>query len=424
MMSGRRGCRVFVRSIGAVLGALLVLGLSVESLAQPPLGQMSGIPLPDPELPDGTITVRVIRGQVTNNVVNQEVELHQGDNVTMALTDANGRATFSMLSPGAQVQAFTELDGQSLKSQPFTAPGRGGIRVMLVGFDSDAPKLSVRSGIVTFGSDSWIQVELVEESVEVYFFLELVNLNDSPVEPAVPIVFDLPSGAQGTSVLRSSTPQAVANGPRIEVQGPFDSGTTPVHFAYILPYTDESLTISQTLPADLDSLLVSVEKWGMMDFVSSQVQRRMEVPPEGPNLSPYIVGRGPGIPAGQPWMIELMGLPHRDNLPSSVAVVVALGIFGFGIWGAIASPDTPIVAKQRRLLEARKEKLFTELVKVERQYRGEKIGSTKHMSRRQELVVRLERVYHDLDEQLTSVLLSSRPVASRSHVEHHSGTGS
>ncbi len=394
--------------------AILVSLVALDVFAQPPLGQMSGIPLPDSELSDGTITVRVVRGQVTNNVTDQAVELHQGDTVITAITDTNGRATFSTLNPGAQVQAFTELDEQRLQSQPFAAPGRGGIRVMLVGADPDVPTVPARSGDVTFGSDSWIQVELVEESVEVYFFLQVVNSEGAPVDPSTPIAFDLPSGAQGTTVLGSSTPRAVASGPRIDVRGPFDPGVTPVHFAYILPYTGDSLVISQLLPADLDSLLVSVEKWGTLDFVSSQVERRMEVPPEGANTTPYVLGAGPKIPAGQSWTIELTGLPHRDSLPSSVAVIMALGIFGFGIWGAMSPPESAAATKQRRGLETRREKLFADLVKVERQHRAGKIGSTKYASRRQEVFTALERVYRDLDEQLTSVLLSSGPVAEQS----------
>ena len=416
------GARV-ARLVGVALAMLLVLQ-SGDVDAQPPLGQMSGIPLPDAELSDGTITVRVVRGRVTNNVTDHAVELHQGDNVVTAITDANGRATFSTLSPGAQVRAFTDLDGERLQSQPFAAPGRGGIRIMLVGADPGAPSLEAQSGSVTFGADSWIQVELVEESVEVYFFLDVVNSASAPVEPRSPIAFDMPSEAQGTSVLRSSTPMAVADGPRVEVAGPFQPGTTKVHFAYILPYRGETLVISQPLPADLDSLLVAVEKWGTVDFVSSQVERRPEVPQEGPDATPYMLGVGPMIPAGEPWTIELTGLPHRDTLPSSIAIVMALGIFGFGIWGAIAPPEAPAAVRQRRTLESRREKLFGDLVKVERQHRAGKIGSTKYASRRREFVAALERVYGDLDEQLTSVLLTSEPIAERSAGESHPGTAS
>ena len=418
----RRSVRI---KIGVGLALQMAIGFQLPSaLAQPPLGQMSGIPLPDAELPDGTVTVRVVRGQVANNVSDHVVELQQGDGLVTAFTDLNGRATFSTLNPGTQVQAFTDLDGRRLQSQEFAVPARGGVRIMLAGANSEPPGGPAQSGDVTFGSDSWIQVEIVEESVEVYFFLEVVNPSSDPVEPSAAVAFDLPDDAQGVTVLRSSTPRAVADGPRIEVPGPFQSGTTSVHFAYVLPYKGETLVISQLLPADLDSLLVFVENWGGVDFVSAQVERRMEVPADGPDSTPYILGGGPMIPAGETWRIELTGLPHRNTLPSSVAIVMALGIFGFGIWGAITPPEAPAAARHRRILESRKEKLFGDLVKIEGRYSAGKIGSTKYGSRRRELVTALEQVYRDLDEQLRSVLLTSDPNIERLPGEGHPGTAS
>ena len=391
-----RSRRARVVSLGIACASVACLATFVS--AQPPLGQMSGIPLPDPELPDGTITVRVIRGAVTNNVAGQDVQLHQGDAVETATTDDEGRATFLTLNPGQPVQASTVLDSQLLQSQSFAAPGRGGVRIMLVGADPDVPVVPSRPGVVSFGGESWIQVELVEESVEVYYFFEVVNASDAPVDPAVLIVLEMPDGAQGTTVLRGSSPRTVASGPRVELPGPFEPGVTPFHVAYILPYSGDTLVVSQRLPVDLDSLLLSVEKWGTMDFVSRQVERRMEMPGERPDRSPYIIATGPAIRSGQPLVVELVGLPHRSTLPSTVTLVMATGIFGFGFWGAIGSVDSTSVSKRRKTLETRREKLFADLVKIERQHQARKIGSTKYSSRRGELVRSLEKVYRELEK--------------------------
>ena len=100
----------------ALLGLLAAAG---GAGAQPDPSQMSGIPLPDAELNDGTVSVRVIRGQLSNNVPDQLVELRHGDIVEEAMTDAAGRATFVTLNPGQQVQAATELDGVRIESLPF-----------------------------------------------------------------------------------------------------------------------------------------------------------------------------------------------------------------------------------------------------------------------------------------------------------------
>ena len=394
--------------------AFVVAG-TVFLRAQPPIEQMSGIPLPAPELPDGTITVRVVRGSVTNNVTGQTVELREGDTVLTAVTDDEGRATFSTLSPGAQLQASTVLDSQFLQSQPFPAPGRGGVRLILAvaaatagGGDVAGP---APTGAVTFGDDSWIQIELVEEAIEAYFFLDIVNPSAEAVEPTRPLIVEMPSGAQGTTVLRSSSPRAIANGPRVELAGPIPPGSTPLHFAYILPYTGESFVLAQTLPADLAALLVSVEKWGDMDFVSSQVERRLEMPREGPDSTPYLMGGGAGIPAGRPLSIELVGLPHRSTMGSTVSVMLAVGILVLGAWGGVVSAPPEETTGRRRRLDTKRERLFADLVKVERQYRAGKVGSTKYSSRRVELVQDLEKVYREIDEQLTSVLLSSTSAA-------------
>ena len=404
-----------------LLVACAMLVTATDVVAQPDPRQMSGLPLPDPALPDGTITVRVIRGQISNNVPDQLVELRQGDTVETARTDAEGRATFLTLNPGQQVQASTELDGQRLQSRSFAVPGRGGIRVMLVGADPDNPAMPSRPGAVTLGGESWIQVELIEESVEVYYFLEVVNTGGGPVDPPTPVAFDLPNGAIGTTVMQGSSPRTLVDGRRVELSGPFDPGATPFHVAYILPYTGESLAIAQDFPVDLEALLISVEQWGDMEVVSSQIDRRMELPASERNGTPYMLGAGPRVSVGRPLSVELVGLPHRSSVPSTVTLIMAIGILGFGFWGALGQPEDSSAGKKRKTLEARKEKLMADLVKVERQHRAGKIGSTKHASRRHELIGALERVYGDLDEQLTSVLLSSSR-ASDPHVARRSGT--
>ena len=403
------------------LVAFTMLWGATDLAGQPDPRQMSGLPLPDPALPDGTITVRVIRGQITNNVPDQLVELRQGDSVETATTDREGRATFLTRNAGQPVQASTELDGRPLQSQSFAAPGRGGIRVMLVGADLDSPALPAQTGTVTLGDESWIQVELIEESVEVYYFLQVVNPGDAPVDPPTPIAFDLPSGAVGTTVLRGGSPRALVDGRRVELPGPFEPGATPLHVAYILPYSGESLVIAQSFPVDLDALLISVEKWGGLDVVSSQIERRMELPGSEGNGTPHMLGAGPLIATGRPLSVELVGLPSRSRVPSTVTLIVAIGILGCGIWGASKQTEMTAASKRRTTLEIRREKLLTDLVKVERQHRAGKIGSTKYTTRRGELLGALERVYRELDDELTPVLLSSSP-AQDSPVARRSGT--
>lgn len=390
----------------------MVLCLHNVTTAQPDPRQMSGLPLPDAELSDGTISVRVIRGQLSNNVTGHEVELRQGDVVETALTDAEGRATFFTLNPGQQVNVATVLDGERIESQAFAVPGRGGVRLMLVGIDPANPPVPARSGRVTFGGESFIQIELIEESIEVYYVFELLNLSDTPVEPPVEIAIDLPTGAQGVTVLPGSSALTRVDGTKAELPGPFESGATPLRIAYILPYSGERLAVSQSFPIDLDSVLLSVEQWEDVDFVSTQIARRMEVPADSPEGTDYLLGAGPGISAGSVLSIELTGLPHRSTTPSTLTLVIALGILGVGGWGALGPTGGTENDKTRKLLQAQKEQLFGDLVKIERQYRTDKMGSTKYASRRGEVLSALEKVYSGLEQDdepdVLSVARSSR----------------
>ena len=388
------------KPIGA---GVLLLCLAASALAQPDPRQMSGIPRPDPNLSDGSITVRVIRGSFANDVAGQTVELRAGDRASTAETDGEGRATFLTLNPGEQVTVATELDGVELESLPFAAPGRGGVAVLLVGASGDPgpadARPAARPGRVTLSQESRILVELAEEQIEVYYLLDVFNQSPWPVDPEPPFEFRLPPGAQSGTVLGGSTPRTLVDGPRVWVQGAFEPGVTPVHVASILPYSGESLVLSQVFPADFEQLLVFVEQWGALDVASAQIERRGEMGAEETGLSALIWGTGPRVPAGEPVVLELSGLPHHSGWPRIVtlalsALIVVIGMMGSAGGGGPAGPDL------REDLERRREKLFTDLVKVERQHRQGRIRATRYGTRRAELIDQLQNVLRELDDDL------------------------
>src|SRR6185436_8633232 len=94
--------------------------------------QMAGIPRPVTDLPDGAVSVRLIRGQLSNNIPDFPVELHVGSEVRTARTDEAGRAEFTGLPAGQTLKAVAVVDGERLESEAFPAPARGGIRLLLV----------------------------------------------------------------------------------------------------------------------------------------------------------------------------------------------------------------------------------------------------------------------------------------------------
>ena len=384
--------------------AVLLLCLAASALAQPDPRQMSGIPRPDPNLSDGSITVRVIRGSFANNVAGQTVELRAGDRASTAETDGEGRATFLTLNPGEQVTVATELDGVELESLPFAAPGRGGVAVLLVGASGDPgaadARPAARPGRVTLSQESRILVELGEEQIEVYYLLDVFNQSPWPVEPEPPFEFRLPPGAQAGTVLGGSTPRTLVDGPRVWVQGAFEPGVTPVHVASILPYSGDGLVLSQVFPADFEQLLVFVEQWGALDVASAQIERRGEMGAEETGLSALIWGAGRRVPAGEPVVLELSGLPHHSGWPRIVTLALSALIVVIGMVGSAGAGGGPAGPDRREALERRRERLFTDLVKVERQHRQGRIKATRYGTRRTELIDQLQNVLRELDDDL------------------------
>ena len=107
---------------------------------------MSGHSMPAPELPDGTVTVRVVRDEMTNNIVGASVELHGAGAVRREPTGADGRALFTGVPAGARVHALAVVEGQRLESRPFDMPATGGVRTLLVAASAGAAPATPPSG--------------------------------------------------------------------------------------------------------------------------------------------------------------------------------------------------------------------------------------------------------------------------------------
>jgi hypothetical protein len=307
---------------------------------------MSGVPLPSPDLPNGTVSVRVVRGGPGNNLQGETVELTVGGRrMPDAKTDANGRAQFPGIAVGAAVQARTVVSGETLESRPFKMPDRGGIRLMLVATDPEAAKREEESaklaagpaqpGIVIFGGESRFVIETVEDALQVYYLLNIQSSARTPVEPPAPVVFDLPTGASGATILEGSTPQARVSGARVTVTGPFPPGSTPVQVGFLLPHKGGELTLEQQMPVALEQVLIVAEKSGEVRMASPQAPSQREMPSGGET---YIVASGPAIAAGGTLHVTVGGLAGHARWPRYLALAMAGIILLAGAWGAWTAP--------------------------------------------------------------------------------------
>jgi hypothetical protein len=380
-------------------------GAGELSAQMPDARQMSGMPLPVGDMPAGSVSVRVVRGIVSNIVPDHPVELTVNGQTITVKTDGSGRATFTALKIGAVARARTKVGDETLESQEFTIPSTGGIRTMLVATDAEAERAladamkaadaAAQPGEVTIGSQSRIIAELAEESAEIYYLLEIRNAASTSVQPKTPFVVELPSEATASAILEGSSPQATAAGRTVTVKGPFRPGATNVQVAYRLPYSGGRVEFSQAFPATFEQPNITVEKLPGVKLTSAEFHDVREMAGEGQT---YLFAHTRTTSAGTPVHVRIDGVPHHPEWPRYLALLLAAATLGAGAWGtATARRRTPANA-QAKQLEARRDTLFAELRALEGRFRSGSITEAQFGRRRRELIADLERVYGDLDE--------------------------
>ena len=360
--------------------------------------QMAGIPRPVNDLPDTSISVRLIRGSLTNNITGHPVELHFANGrVTKVNTDDAGRAQFDKLPAGQSVKASADVDGEHLESQDFLVPSQGGIRLMLVATDKNAkaaPSAPAVTGAITLGENSRIVLEPGDDDVAVYYMLELVNNSTSPVDPKPPFSFDMPKGAQGTTILDGAN-VAQSSGGHVSLSGPVPPGRTMIQLVAEMPTDTGTLNISQAFPAQMDRLTILVRKLGDTKLESPSIERQQDFPNEGQVV---IGAMGGTIPPGKPIELRLIDMPHHSTAPRYTALGLASAVVLAGVWFGTRKQDAAASADvERKRLVARREKLFGELVKLERERRSGR-SDERSERKRDELLAQLEHVYGALDD--------------------------
>lgn len=394
-----------IARIGIGLACWAVLGgAAAAQVAMPDPTQMAGMAIPAPELPDGTVSVRLVREQLGNNIVGHEVRVTAGGAVKAGRTDETGRAAITGLPAGASATADAVVDGETVTSKPFEVPRTGGVRVILIsGLQgvvarreqeaAEAAKAPPARGIVVFGGDTRFIFEFQDDTLRAFYLLDIVNTARTRVDTGGPLVIDLPRGAAGATILEGSFQGATARGDRVTIAGPFPPGTSKVQIGFSLPYSGTDLTIQQKLPAALERVNVVAEKVGGLHMTSPQFSSHGDVRAE--DGTPFIVGNGGGVAAGKELTLQLSGLPYYSTFSRNLALSLALGIFAVGAWLAFGGQRS--ADGEQRRLQARRDALYGELVKLEQQQRAGRVDPARYHSKRHHLVTELERVYGELD---------------------------
>lgn len=384
----------------------MLVGASATAVAQvamPDAAQMSGMPLPAPELPSGTVTIRLVRERMGNNVPGQEVALVTPDSRVTGVTDAQGRAEFTSVPPGTLVTAEATLDGETLRSREFPVPARGGVRVALVAgvakaaaaddaARAAAAKEPARPGAVVFGSDTRIVLEFQDDKPTFFYLFSIVNNARTPVDPGKPLILDLPGDAEGASLVSGNAQIASMRDLRLTLTGPFPPGPSEYQVAFRMPLTSR-ISLTQSFPAPVEGLLVAAEKVGALAVASAQLTAIREGTSGG---EVFVMGTAGRVAEGQPITLEFSGLPAPPVWPPRIAIAIALALFAWAAWWAWqGAPDTRAT---RDALAAERERLLGAIAAIDAQGRARGSLDLRATAKRDRLLVAVEQVYAELDE--------------------------
>jgi hypothetical protein len=364
-----------------------------------------GRAIPAGDLAVGTVTVRVVREAIGNNITGQDVRLTVNAQPRTAKTDGEGRAEFPGLPPGADVRADATVDGEVLTSESFMVPASGGLRVILVaGIKNAAARKEQEAaaaaaappvkGSVVLGPNSRVLMEFRDDTLRVFYILDILNNARARVDIGGPLILQLPEGAAGASVLEGSSPSATIDGDVVTVLGPFAAGLTSVQIGFQLLYTRPDVTIEQTWPVALEQLNVAIEKIGDVSIASPQFSTVGDVtaPETG---TPFLLASGNAMPAGSTLTMQLSNLPVHSQTPVYTALSIAGLVIGTGLWLAFRGGNRKEGAASH--LVARREKLLAELASLEerRRRRGSLVATDE--ARHQRITAELEQIYGELD---------------------------
>jgi hypothetical protein len=389
------------------LALALVLALwsaapAVAQIAMPDPSAIAGTPLPAPELPDATVTVRVVRERMGNNIAGQIVTLTVGGASRTATTDAQGRAQFDGLPPGTPAQATATVDGEVLRSREFAVPAKGGVRIALIaGIQAAAAKEQAaadagarepaRPGVVEFGPESRIILEFQDDRLTLFYLLEVVNNARTPIDIGGPLIVELPTGAAGAVMLQGSSPKASVLGDRMTIVGPFPPGKLAAQVGFSLPNAGADLELRQTWPAAIEQVFVAAEKIGPMTMTSAQLTDVRDMQTEG---GVFIMGTGGRLKSGDTLVVNLTGMPAESHTARNAGVAIVLLILAIGLWLAM-TPGAARAAQDSKLAEKR-ERLLADIVALERKRRKKGLSEPDE-ARLQRLTSDLERVLASLD---------------------------
>lgn len=312
----------------------------------PHAAQMSGIPLPSPDLPAGTLSIRIAYGGLTETLPATEVELEilkgQGVMRQKATSDQAGRARFDGLPLGAQATAIVVHHGETFSTAAFKISGESGLRMLLFvakAKEGASNSAALATGKVTHdrtsiavGARSHIIVEPGEDDTQILEVVEIENSGVDSYDPgAAGLPIWLPEG-QSTAATDEDTPQEVrVEDGKLVWKGLVAPGTHAVRFFFRRSVEGDRLSFRQRTELAWPDVTIVVRDSPGIVVEGSDVT--------GGDLrdlgnQKFRVFHVPGVKANGTIAFSVRGLPRPDTRPRTIAAALALMILTWGVFSA------------------------------------------------------------------------------------------
>ncbi len=370
------------------------------------LGAVAGTVVPHEGSPKGTLVLTLLT-EGGRPIPEKEVRLGQvgGDNsvrVLRATSDAAGMARFEGLATGAGAAyaAVIEHDGMRLGTDGFRMSDETGMRgeIRSLGRTGDPSVLRLD------GRSMFLVIAPMEGAVHLGASFVFKNNSDKVFDPGPDgLLIPLPKGVGSARPGGQGAPVEFKTGEGMIMRAPVSPNraalvATVAEFQFVVATEDApALELRQPLPFGLERPVVvlpassglSVEAPGM----TSRPDRKTA---DGETVKEYEL---PPIEPGGTLLLAISGFPTRKRPGQAFTAVLCLLLLAAGVV-ASRRPREGTAAAKSKLVE-RREKLFAELMALERERRqaakgGSGDGADGASARRGELVAKLENVYREL----------------------------
>jgi hypothetical protein len=280
------------------------------------------------------------------------------------------------------------------RSTPFMMNDKAGVQRMILVYDELL--FAVQGGAQPEDDKMWFELTMT-----------LANVASSPADPGPDgLVLPLPTGFSNAKVQEENGPFKIVPGKGLVSPGPVPPGQLSTTVQFALPVVDGRCEFEMAAPYGMFQSSIAIVKGSKTVVSAAQIGKAPRVQ-RSDDMREYYVLDGFVVSPGESLRFTVAGLPmvpawHGPAKTLAGVIVVmlialALAVALMGKRGAAVSRPVDAQA-QRRELGQRREKLYAELVALERLRAAERIDDSDFESQRKAIMTKLVLVHRELDD--------------------------